>query len=148
MARHVAVEVLVEHLQEQEARGRLGRGDGAFAEPEDAGNVLGQHVDGVFADIDGLCNDVVVAEISGQFEVAVVDGACGVDVQNEFRGDSCGELVSPQVGCDAAFGVGCKEHTAHSNTRGVAGDHDRGWRRDELGDACWACVELFHWESK
>ena len=78
MTWHAAMETLVEGLWSQEGSRRLGCCGGTFAEPEHACDVVRERVDGAFRCVDVLGDNVVVAEVAAQFEVAVHDGSARV----------------------------------------------------------------------
>ena len=72
---YVAVASLVQRLKPQKVGRWTGCGAGAFLVPVDIGDVVGACPDCGFTDVEGACEDVVMGDVSTEFQVTVRDGA-------------------------------------------------------------------------
>ena len=73
VSRNVAVKPLVMGLEAQEVRRGTSGGGGSFTEPVDVRLVVGTGLDGAFANVGALGDDVVVHNVATEFKVTVID---------------------------------------------------------------------------
>jgi hypothetical protein len=71
---------LVQGLEAEEVGRWSGCGGRTALLPADGGRVVGEGVQGAFKDVGGIGKDVTVGNGTGQFEVAIGDGAVRVRV--------------------------------------------------------------------
>ena len=101
-------------------------------------------MDGVFADVGKVCQDVVVGYGARQFQITVGDSSLGVFIRLELSLDVMREWLPPKVRV-VRLARCCRwqeDNTAHAGTRGVAGANGRGCGWRGLGNSCWSGGKL------
>jgi hypothetical protein len=75
---NVTVMTLMQGMDSEQVCDGTGCGSCAFSLPSDGGRVVGEIMDGVRADVDGLGEDVKLGDGGGEFQFAVGNVAVGV----------------------------------------------------------------------
>ena len=89
--------------------------------PSNSGHVVGKGGGGGVATIKCRCEDILVRQGAGEFQVGYADGALWVGSGGELCGDGGWKGVPPEV-CGR---VGRKPDAPHAKTGGVAGTNRR-----------------------
>lgn len=93
-----AVVALVDGLKTEEVGSRGGGSGGAFAGPEEGGQVVRGGLEGAFPDVEAVSSSISVGDATGQFQLGVVDGAGRIVSSGEEGGDGGREPEAPDDG--------------------------------------------------
>ena len=92
-------EVTVMALMERKEAKQVGGGavvrHGAFLDPGDGRRVVAKRCEGAFTAVGADCDDVLVTEHAGQFQIGVGDSAVGVGEADQRVLDVAGKGLSP-----------------------------------------------------
>ena len=83
-------------MNTEQLRWRARGGGGSFPQPVDVGGVVGACPNGPFPDVGGLRDDVVVGDVTTQFEVTVIYSAAGIGVGHEVTLDRERKRLPPE----------------------------------------------------
>lgn len=127
MSGDISVESLVMGLNAEQMRRRFRRCGRSFSQPVDSSDIIGERADGALAYIGSLGDNIVLGNVSAQFQLAIVDCAGRIAEGHEIFLYVVREGISPQMRCGArAVGAWHKENAAHTSFGCVASaDHPR-----------------------
>ena len=130
MSGDISVESLVMGLNAEQMRRRFRRCGRSFSQPVDTSDIIGERADGALPYICSLGDNIVLCNVSAQFQLAIVDCAGRIAEGNEIFLYVVREGISPQMRCGArTIRSGDKEDATHPFSGSVtrANDFGVGW---------------------
>jgi len=103
---------------------------GSFSQPVDTSYIIGERADGALANIGSLGDNIVMGNVSAQFQLAIVDCAGRIAEGHEIFLYVVREGISPQMRCGVrTIRSGDKEDATHPFSGSVtcANDFGVGW---------------------
>ena len=136
-------------LEPEEVGSWARSGGGAFSLPTDCGSVVGKVVAGFFPGVGCLAKNVLLADGSREFDVAVGDGACRVAPAHKGVANSLAERVPPEKGGDSPLVVRDKDDSSHAGSRSVASTQRVGNHAgNDFGDSGGASLKVLGQPAK
>ena len=119
--RNIAVKPLVEGLDAKQVSCRARCSSGAFSLPEHRGHIIVGVVDGAFAHIGVLSQDVVVGNRTRQFQITVANRTRRIVIGNQIPLNPGWKFVTPENGNDRPIGPRNEMNSTHTHASSIAG---------------------------